>query len=137
VKFRLPKAKAHLPQLLDDVERGETLVITRHGRAIARIMPEVDRRQEEVNKAIASKELLSARDEGESPVGVCAGPSIVACWAFPDEQELRTEAALTRVRTEEAIVPRLWWFEVRNILVVNERRKRITESGARSSFVRL
>ena len=63
--------------------------------------------------------------------------SIVACWAFPDEQELRTEAALTRVRTEEAMVPSLWWFEVRNILVVNERRKRITESGARSSFVRL
>jgi prevent-host-death family protein len=36
-------AKAHLPQLLDDVERGETLIITRHGRAIARIVPEVDR----------------------------------------------------------------------------------------------
>ncbi|MBZ5726749.1 MAG: type II toxin-antitoxin system Phd/YefM family antitoxin [Acidobacteriia bacterium] len=41
-------AKAHLPQLLDDVERGETLIITRHGRAIARIVPESDRRQEEI-----------------------------------------------------------------------------------------
>ncbi|HZT31541.1 MAG TPA: type II toxin-antitoxin system prevent-host-death family antitoxin [Bryobacteraceae bacterium] len=30
-------AKARLPQLLDDVERGETLIITRHGRAIARL----------------------------------------------------------------------------------------------------
>ena len=29
---------------------------------------------------------------------------------------------------EEAVVPSLWWFEIRNILVVNERRKRITES---------
>jgi predicted nucleic acid-binding protein len=26
------------------------------------------------------------------------------------------------------VVPTLWWFEVRNILVVNERRKRITQS---------
>jgi predicted nucleic acid-binding protein len=32
------------------------------------------------------------------------------------------------MKTEEAVVPGLWWFEIRNILVVNERRKRITES---------
>jgi prevent-host-death family protein len=76
-EIQASEAKARLPQLLDDVERGETLVITRHGRAIARIVPEVDRRQEEVDRAIASiralrernkkvtvEELLSARDEG-------------------------------------------------------------------------
>jgi len=76
-EIQASEAKAHLPQLLDDVERGETLIITRHGRAIARIVPEVDRRQEEVDKAIESiralrerngrvaiAELLSARDEG-------------------------------------------------------------------------
>jgi prevent-host-death family protein len=70
-------AKTHLPQLLDDVERGETIVITRHGRAIARIVPEAHRRQEEINSAIESikslrkrtgkialDELLSARHEG-------------------------------------------------------------------------
>lgn len=70
-------AKARLPQLLDDVERGETLIITRHGRAIARIVPEVDRRQEEVDRALANirelrkrtrkisiEEILSAREEG-------------------------------------------------------------------------
>jgi len=76
-EIQASEAKAHLPQLLDDVERGETLIITRHGRAIARIVPEIDRRQEEVDKAIASiralrqrnarvtvEELLSAREEG-------------------------------------------------------------------------
>lgn len=70
-------AKARLPQLLDDVERGETLIITRHGRAIARIVPEENRRQEEVNRALTSirdlrkrtvkvtlAEILSAREEG-------------------------------------------------------------------------
>jgi prevent-host-death family protein len=76
-EIQASEAKAHLPQLLDDVERGETLIITRHGRAIARIVPEVDRLQEEVDKAIANiralrerngrvtvEELLTARDEG-------------------------------------------------------------------------
>lgn len=71
------EAKTNLPRLLDDVERGETLIITRHGRAIARIVPEVERRQAEINQSIESirqlrlrtgrvklEEILSARDEG-------------------------------------------------------------------------
>ena len=36
--------------------------------------------------------------------------------------------ALGRVRTDEARVPSLWWFEVRNTLIVSERRGRLTES---------
>jgi prevent-host-death family protein len=32
-------AKTHLAQLLDRVERGEEIVITRRGRAIARLSP--------------------------------------------------------------------------------------------------
>jgi prevent-host-death family protein len=38
------KAKIHLPQLLREVERGEALIITRHGREIARIVPELDKK---------------------------------------------------------------------------------------------
>ena len=45
-------AKSHLPQLLDEVERGETIVITRHGRPIARLVPEAERRQAEIQVAI-------------------------------------------------------------------------------------
>jgi prevent-host-death family protein len=45
-QIQASEARTHLPRLLDEVERGETLIITRHGRAIARIVPEVDRRQE-------------------------------------------------------------------------------------------
>jgi hypothetical protein len=29
-------------------------------------------------------------------------------------------------------VPGLWWFELRNILIVNKRQRRITESGTAS-----
>jgi predicted nucleic acid-binding protein len=61
--------------------------------------------------------------------------SIAACWAFPDEEDPRADEALERVRTEDAIVPSLWRFEVRNILIVNERRNRITEAGT-NSFLR-
>ena len=54
-------AKARLAQVLDDVERGETVIITRHGRAVARIIPEVDRKQEEVDRALASIRELRKR----------------------------------------------------------------------------
>lgn len=55
--------------------------------------------------------------------------SVAACWAFADEGHPDAAAAFDRMRFEEGVVPCLWWFEVRNILVVNERRRRITESG--------
>jgi prevent-host-death family protein len=55
------EAKIHLPQLLDDVERGETIMITRHGRPIARIVPEGQRRQEEIDRAIEALKALRRR----------------------------------------------------------------------------
>jgi predicted nucleic acid-binding protein len=54
--------------------------------------------------------------------------SITASWAFDDEDHPHACAAFERMRAEEAVVPVLWWFEVRNILLVNERRGRIRES---------
>ena len=55
------EAKIHLPQLLHEVEAGETLIITRHGRAIARIVPQAARRQEEIDRAIERIKRLRAR----------------------------------------------------------------------------
>ena len=61
-------AKTHLPRLLDEVERGETIVITRYGRPIARIVPEVSRCQIEIAKAVEELRTLrrSIADRGES-----------------------------------------------------------------------
>lgn len=57
-EVRASEAKTRLPQLLDEVEHGETIVITRRGRRIARIVPEVQRRQDGIDEAIADlKEL--------------------------------------------------------------------------------
>jgi len=73
------EAKTHLPRLLGDVERGETIIITRHGRPIARLVPEDARRQEEIAKVLADLddlrktmpaltlgEILSARHDGHN-----------------------------------------------------------------------
>lgn len=40
----LREAKAHLSELIDRVEHGETLTLTRHGKPVARIVPIVERR---------------------------------------------------------------------------------------------
>jgi antitoxin (DNA-binding transcriptional repressor) of toxin-antitoxin stability system len=50
-----------LAKLLDDVECGETAMITRHGRPIARLVPETNLRQEEVDYIIAEIKALSSR----------------------------------------------------------------------------
>ncbi|HEV2303438.1 MAG TPA: type II toxin-antitoxin system prevent-host-death family antitoxin [Stellaceae bacterium] len=52
------EAKTKLSSLLDEVERGETIVIRRRGRRIARVVPEPRRRQEEIDAAIADLEAL-------------------------------------------------------------------------------
>lgn len=54
--------------------------------------------------------------------------SIAACWAFDDEEHPIAARALERIRTDEAVAPSLWWFEVRNTLLMGERRGRLTEA---------
>lgn len=52
--------------------------------------------------------------------------SVVAAWAFEEEHAI-AESAFARVRAEEAVVPVLWWYELRNVLVLGERWGRLTE----------
>ena len=55
--------------------------------------------------------------------------SIVGCWCFPDEASAVADTAWDRLHVDGAVVPALWWYEVRNVLVVNERRGRIDVAG--------
>jgi predicted nucleic acid-binding protein len=52
--------------------------------------------------------------------------SVAACWALDDDHHSIADSALDRTRSEGMIVPSLWWFEIRNLLIVAERRKRST-----------
>jgi prevent-host-death family protein len=54
------EAKTHLPRLIRAVERGETVIITRHGKPVAQLGPVKDRR-EQVAEAIESIEQLRRR----------------------------------------------------------------------------
>lgn len=40
----LRQAKAQLSELIDRVEQGETLTLTRHGKPVARVVPVAERR---------------------------------------------------------------------------------------------
>src|SRR6202035_1924276 len=54
--------------------------------------------------------------------------SVTASWAFPGEHSpVAVQAGeLLELSKDSAVVPSLWWFEVRNILLVNEKRGRTT-----------
>ena len=71
------EAKARLAQLLDDVERGETIEITRHGLPVARLVPPVRQPISTVDATIAQirqlrhtvepltqQEIRAMRDQG-------------------------------------------------------------------------
>ena len=70
-------AKAQLSELIDDVERGETVQITRHGKPVAWLVREEDGRRADALRAMAEikemrktagratvEEILAWRDEG-------------------------------------------------------------------------
>jgi len=71
------EAKTHFLRILDKVERGETIVITRHGKTVARISPQPEIDRERVQRAmenirelrkrtgkVSLEEILAMRDEG-------------------------------------------------------------------------
>jgi predicted nucleic acid-binding protein len=51
--------------------------------------------------------------------------SVAAAWALMDEAGDWTRSARALVERDGMVVPWLFWFEIRNILIVNERRGRI------------
>jgi predicted nucleic acid-binding protein len=51
--------------------------------------------------------------------------SVAAAWALVDEKTAWTWAALQAATVEGAVVPSIFWYEIRNILIMNERRGRI------------
>src|SRR5437667_5249578 len=76
-QIQLSRARAQLSELLDDVERGETVQITRHGKPVARLIREEDGRRAEALRAMTEirelrktagrasvEEILAWRDEG-------------------------------------------------------------------------
>jgi prevent-host-death family protein len=55
------EAKTRFGELLDRVARGEEVVITRHDKPVARLVPEGTRRQDDVRRAVAGLRDLQQR----------------------------------------------------------------------------
>lgn len=66
-----------------------------------------------------------------------ADASVTAAWFLPGQANAYTDRALARLSGEPARVPCLWPFEFANILLVLERRKKLTRSQATGILERL
>lgn len=62
--------------------------------------------------------------------------SVAMSWCFADEGDDYTDGVLNRLRSENAVVPTVWSLEVANVLLVGERRKRLTEAQS-AHFLKL
>jgi len=56
--------------------------------------------------------------------------SVTMAWCFEDEADAYADRALDSLKAGSALVPALWSFEVANVLIVAERRRRLRRSDA-------
>ena len=63
--------------------------------------------------------------------------SVAAAWLLPDENNQDAERALSLLESEDALVPDLFWHEMRNILLTAERRHRIASADVLACLMRL
>jgi len=59
-EVRASEAKTQFGRLLDAVERGETIVLTRRGRRVARLVPEAEGTRPKTETARQKKEIAEA-----------------------------------------------------------------------------
>lgn len=57
--------------------------------------------------------------------------SVVMSWCFMDEENSYADGVLEKLANSRALVPQIWPLEVVNVLLVAERKNRITEAGSR------
>jgi predicted nucleic acid-binding protein len=67
--------------------------------------------------------------------------SVSAVWALTDESNPVADLILENwtnepLKKETALVPSVWWYELRNVLVINERRRRLTALESKA-FLRI
>lgn len=62
--------------------------------------------------------------------------SVVMAWCFDDESDSYADKILELVTKNEALVPSIWPLEVANVLLVGERKKRLTKADS-SQFIEL
>ena len=52
--------------------------------------------------------------------------SVFLAWCMGDEDDPAATGAMQHVVNHGGVAPRIWWYELRNALLVNERRRRVS-----------
>ena len=63
--------------------------------------------------------------------------SVTMAWCFENEADPRADAVLNSMSNATACVPCVWGLEVANVLLVGERRKRLTEADVSAFLSRM
>ena len=63
--------------------------------------------------------------------GLVVDASVVVAWLFDDEEEPRADKVLDQLEEDGALVPHLWHLEMRNSLLIAERRGRLSAAGVK------
>ena len=63
--------------------------------------------------------------------------SVVMSWLFRDEVTPATSKILDRLDTETALIPSFWFLEITNVLVVGERKGRISVAESEDFVLQL
>jgi predicted nucleic acid-binding protein len=63
--------------------------------------------------------------------------SVTAAWMLPDEDSPHAEYVHSLLTEHSASVPAVWWYEIRNLLVMAERQKRIAPTASDAALARL
>ncbi len=63
--------------------------------------------------------------------------SVVISWCLQDKKDPLAEHAMDRVIRHGAVVPGIWWYELRNALVMNERRGRLNAADTAATLADL
>ncbi len=61
--------------------------------------------------------------------------SVYLAWCMSDEDAPLADKAMSRVIEEGGVVPGIWWYELRNALLMNERRGRISRQQVADTLV--
>ena len=62
---------------------------------------------------------------------------MTTAWCFEEKAAAAADAVLDHLHSDEGVVPPIWQLEVANVLLVAERRRRITEAQAARFFALL
>ena len=145
------EAKSKLGQLLDLVEQGEEVTITRHGKAVAWLgpaRPAPDRA--EARAAVARFPRAPSNASSVASTGPNGRPiatkavresgsrqSATPAWICADETTAAIRALFERVADAGAVGPNLWRLEVANSLTVAVHRGRIDADLRRGALADL